>query len=176
MWSIIKADFVSHWHIGISLGDKLSSGNLVSSDFTLLIVKYELVLYSPENWDVSKVPLLEFFQSEFCVCDIISSRQLTQLHGTVFILDLAGLSLAHVKACTWSTLRLLGSITNGYPMKIKGVHFLHHPSIFNAIFAMAKLTMKPKLIKRVVNKFLVCQKLAQVWLNKFHDSGQVPRE
>lgn len=111
------------------------------------------------------------FRANFCVVDTISSRQMTQLHGAVFILDLGGLSTAHVKACTPSTLRQILGLTNGFPMNIKGIHFINHPSIFNVVFSMAKMFMKPKMIKRVSQRDIT--NLSNCLTLSFSVSGQV---
>lgn len=103
----------------------------------------------PENWDPAKMSLLEASKADFCSMDTVTSRQLTQLHGVVFVLDLAGLALSHVQSCTPFNLKTVINLSDGYPMKIKGIHFVNHPYIFNTVHSVAKMFMKKKMKKRV---------------------------
>lgn len=102
------------------------------------------------NWDQDTVPLIELLRSDFCVCDTISFRQLTQLKGIVMIMDLSGLSKAMFKACTLSNIRLMISLNDGFPMKIKEIHFINHPSFFGYFYSLAKPFLKKKLVQRVI--------------------------
>ncbi|XP_035700620.1 alpha-tocopherol transfer protein-like [Folsomia candida] len=109
----------------------------------------QVVLVKLENWDPAKMSLLEASKADFCSMDTVTSRQLTQLHGVVFVLDLAGLALSHVQSCTPFNLKTVINLSDGYPMKIKGIHFVNHPYIFNTVHSVAKMFMKKKMKKRI---------------------------
>lgn len=74
----------------------------------------------------------------------------TQINGVVVIMDFEGLSLKQVKAMGASTTnRLLTFIQEAMPIRLKEVHFVKQPFIFNMVWALIKPFVKDKLKKRV---------------------------
>lgn len=74
----------------------------------------------------------------------------TQINGVVVIMDFEGLSLKQVKGMgASSTSRLLTFIQEAMPIRMKEVHFVKQPFIFNMVWALIKPFVKEKLKKRV---------------------------
>ena len=67
----------------------------------------QILLWKPGNWNPKTTSFLEQLKSNFCIVDTISTRQQTQLQGTVVLYDLSGMGLSHVQACTPGNLRIL---------------------------------------------------------------------
>jgi hypothetical protein len=74
----------------------------------------------------------------------------TQRKGVVFINDLSGFGMQHVRAIKPGRLtQLVGLMNDGSPGRIKGVHLIFHPKIFGLIYQLAKPFLKEKLAKRI---------------------------
>lgn len=74
----------------------------------------------------------------------------TQVNGVVVIMDFEGLSLKQVKGMgATSTNRLLTFIQEAMPIRMKEVHFVKQPFIFNMVWALIKPFLKEKLKSRV---------------------------
>lgn len=67
-------------------------------------------------------------------------------------MDFDGLSLKHVKALnSGGTKRLLAFIQDAMPLRLKEVHFVKQPFIFNMVWALIKPFLREKLKNRVRN-------------------------
>lgn len=74
----------------------------------------------------------------------------TQINGVVVVMDFEGLSLKQVKAMTPTfTRRLLVFIQDAVPLRLKEVHFVKQPFIFNMVWTLFKPFVKEKLKTRV---------------------------
>lgn len=74
----------------------------------------------------------------------------TQINGVVVILDFEGLSMKQIKAMTpAATKRLLTFIQEAMPLRLKELHVVKQPFIFNLVWAMLKPFIKEKLKTRV---------------------------
>lgn len=75
----------------------------------------------------------------------------TQRNGVVFVYDLTGFGIRHVKAMKPSRLtQLVRMMQDGAPGKIKGIHLVFHPRVFGAIYQLVKPFLKEKITKRVL--------------------------
>lgn len=78
----------------------------------------------------------------------------SQITGVVVIMDFEGLSLKQVKALSPSyTKRLLTFIQDAMPLRLKEVHFVKQPFIFNMVWTLFKPFVKEKLKNRVRETF-----------------------
>jgi retinaldehyde-binding protein 1 len=74
----------------------------------------------------------------------------TQRKGIVFVHDLSGFGMQHVKAIKPGRLtRLIDLMQDGSPGRIKGIHMIFHPKIFGLIYQLVKPFLREKLSKRV---------------------------
>lgn len=74
----------------------------------------------------------------------------TQINGVVVIMDFDGLSLKQVSALSPSfSMKLLGFIQDAMPLRLKEVHMVKQPFIFNMVWAIFKPLIREKLKKRV---------------------------
>lgn len=81
---------------------------------------------------------------------IAQLEKTTQINGVVVVMDFDGLSLKQVRGMgAASTGRLLTFIQEAMPIRLKEVHFVKQPFIFNMVWALVKPFVKEKLKKRV---------------------------
>lgn len=89
----------------------------------------------------------------FSVHIIAQLEKSSQINGVVVIMDFDGLSLKQVKALSPSyTKRLLTFIQDAMPLRLKEVHFVKQPFIFNMVWTLFKPFVKEKLKNRVRKK------------------------
>lgn len=74
----------------------------------------------------------------------------TQVHGACVIFDMEGLSLQQ----TWQftpafAKRIVDWLQDSVPMRIKGIHIVNQPKIFQIVFALFKPFLREKLRNRI---------------------------
>lgn len=75
----------------------------------------------------------------------------TQVHGAVVIFDMDGLSLQQ----TWQftppfAKRIVDWLQDSVPLRIKAIHIVNQPKIFNMVFALFKPFFREKLRNRII--------------------------
>lgn len=75
----------------------------------------------------------------------------TQIHGAVVIFDMDGLSLQQ----TWQftppfAKRIVDWLQDSVPLRVKAIHVVNQPKIFNMVFALFKPFFREKLRNRIV--------------------------
>jgi retinaldehyde-binding protein 1 len=74
----------------------------------------------------------------------------SQINGVVVIMDFEAMSMKQVKALTPAyTKRLLTFIQDAMPVRLREVHFVKQPFVFNMVWTLFKPFVKDKLKKRV---------------------------
>lgn len=74
----------------------------------------------------------------------------TQVHGAVVIFDMDGLSLQQVWQFTPAfAKKIIDLIQECLPLRLKGLHIINQPKIFNMVFALFKPFLKEKLRGRI---------------------------
>jgi len=109
-----------------------------------------LVTYSGEVWDPSRVTADQIFRIFYLVHLAALQEPQSQICGVVVIMDFKGLGMKQVKGLSPSfSLRLLTFIQEAMPMRLKEVHFVNQPFLFNMVWQMFKPFVKDKLKKRM---------------------------
>lgn len=107
-------------------------------------------------WDTKKVTSDQIFRLFYLIHIAALVEESTQVRGVVVIMDFEGLGMSQVRALTpaWSK-RLLTFIQDAMPIRLKQVHIVNQPFIFNMVWTLFKPFVKEKLNKRVsCNKIL----------------------
>ncbi|XP_040074147.1 alpha-tocopherol transfer protein-like isoform X1 [Ixodes scapularis] len=100
-------------------------------------------------WDPQVCPLNEYFRAGIVVLECGLLNQMAQIAGVVGVADLDGLKISHLLYFTPSEIRkLIKLVQECYPLRLKGVYVVNNPALFELLFAVAKLFLKPKLLKR----------------------------
>ncbi|XP_069978324.1 alpha-tocopherol transfer protein-like isoform X2 [Penaeus vannamei] len=70
--------------------------------------------------------------------------------GTVLIIDVGGLTFQHAAQMTPPFVKkALTILQDGYPMRPKGLNYIHTPAAFDTVFSIFKSFMKEKMKKRI---------------------------
>uniref|UniRef100_A0A182U479 CRAL-TRIO domain-containing protein n=1 Tax=Anopheles melas TaxID=34690 RepID=A0A182U479_9DIPT len=101
-------------------------------------------------WDPKAVSSEQLFRVFFLIHLVAQLEPATQINGVVVVLDFDGLSLKQVKALSPSfSKRLITFIQDAMPLRLKEVHILKQPYIFNMVWALFKPFIREKLKSRL---------------------------
>lgn len=103
-----------------------------------------------ERWKHKEVTLDEVFKGCVIFLEASTLEPETQTHGAVVIFDMDGLSLQQ----TWQftpgfAKRIVDWLQDSVPMRIKGIHIVNQPKIFQIVFALFKPFLREKLRNRI---------------------------
>lgn len=110
----------------------------------------QLIVNCGKIWDTKKVTSEQLFRVFYLIHIAAMVEQNTQVRGVVVIMDFDGLGMSQVRALTpaWSK-RLLTFIQDAMPLRLKEVHMVNQPFIFNMVWTLFKPFVREKLSKRV---------------------------
>ncbi|XP_076242878.1 retinaldehyde-binding protein 1 [Calliopsis andreniformis] len=109
-----------------------------------------LIVNSGKTWDPSKVSADQILRLFYLVHDVAMLEPETQIFGTVVIMDFNGLSMKQVMGLTPSfSMKLLNFIQDAMPLRLKEVHIVKQPFLFNMVWQMFKPFVREKLKKRM---------------------------
>lgn len=109
-----------------------------------------LVVHCGKVWDPKKVTSEQIFRLFYLIHVAALVEPNSQVRGVIVIMDFDGLGMSQVRALTpsWSK-RLLTFIQDAMPLRLKEVHVVNQPFIFNMVWTLFKPFVKEKLSKRV---------------------------
>lgn len=92
----------------------------------------------------------QLFRIFFLIHEAAILEPETQVRGGVVIMDFDGLSMKQIMALTPSfSMKLLTFIQEAMPCRLKEIHIVKQPFIFNMVWNIFKPFIKEKLKKRV---------------------------
>lgn len=103
-----------------------------------------------EKWKHKEVSLDEVFKGCVIFLEAAMIEPETQVHGAVVIFDMDGLSLQQ----TWQftpqfAKRIVDWLQDAVPLRIKAIHIVNQPKIFQVVFALFKPFLREKLRNRI---------------------------
>jgi len=109
-----------------------------------------MIVHCGKIWDTKKVTSEQMFRLFYLVHVAALVEENTQIRGAVVIMDFDGLGMSQVRALSpsWSK-RLLTFIQDAMPIRLKQVHIVNQPFIFNMVWTLFKPFVKDKLNKRM---------------------------
>eukprot|EP00099_Drosophila_melanogaster_P018813 NP_609967.1 uncharacterized protein Dmel_CG10237, isoform B [Drosophila melanogaster] len=110
-----------------------------------------LVLELGKRWKHKQVTLDEVFKGAVLFLEAAMLEPETQICGAVVIFDMDGLSLQQ----TWQftppfAKRIVDWLQDSVPLRIKAIHIVNQPKIFQVVFALFKPFLKEKLRSRII--------------------------
>ncbi|XP_020286488.1 clavesin-1 [Pseudomyrmex gracilis] len=101
-------------------------------------------------WDPSKVTCDQLFRVFYLIHLMALDEPEAQIFGAAVIMDFDGLSMKQVMGLTPAfSMRLLSFIQDAMPLRLKEVHIVKQPFLFNMVWQMFKPFVKEKLKKRM---------------------------
>ncbi|XP_015127409.1 alpha-tocopherol transfer protein-like isoform X2 [Diachasma alloeum] len=110
-----------------------------------------LIIELGKKWKHNKVSLDEVFKGAVLYLEAAMLEPISQIAGAVVIFDMDGLSLQQ----TWQftppfAKRIVDWLQDAVPLRIKNIHIVNQPYIFNMVFALFKPFLRAKLKERIV--------------------------
>lgn len=102
-------------------------------------------------YDPSRITITDVIKISYMISDtLLWEDDASIIAGQIVVIDLKGLSFAHIGQCTPSILKkMTSSIQEAYPIRQKGIHFINPSSGFETIYKMFCNFMSSKIRKRV---------------------------
>ncbi|KAG4073049.1 hypothetical protein HA402_009468 [Bradysia odoriphaga] len=109
-----------------------------------------LVIELGKKWKHKEVSLDEVFKGCVIFLEAAMIEPETQVHGAVVVFDMDGLSLQQ----TWQftpqfAKRIVDWLQDAVPLRIKAIHIVNQPKIFQVVFALFKPFLREKLRNRI---------------------------
>ncbi|VVC46010.1 Hypothetical protein CINCED_3A010307 [Cinara cedri] len=110
-----------------------------------------LVLELGKKWKHKKCTLDEVFKGAVLFLEAAIMEPATQVAGAQVIFDMDGLSLQQ----TWQfspqfAKRIVDWLQDSVPARVKGIHIVNQPVIFNIVFNLFKPFLREKLRSRII--------------------------
>ncbi|XP_065356435.1 alpha-tocopherol transfer protein-like [Calliphora vicina] len=104
-----------------------------------------------KQWNHKLIPIDDVFSSSTLCSELLQLEPQTQINGIVYIMDMVGLSFSQALHFTpYKAKRLLDHIQNNIPLRVKALHIVNQPRIFQPIFAAAKPFFTSKFANRII--------------------------
>lgn len=101
-------------------------------------------------WDPSQVSTDQLLRILYLIHLVALLEPETQIRGAVVIMDYKDLGYRQIRAFTPTfAMKLMTFIQDAMPLRLKEVHFVHNPMLFNVVWKVIKPMVKEKLNKRV---------------------------
>ncbi|XP_063698391.1 retinaldehyde-binding protein 1 isoform X2 [Culicoides brevitarsis] len=101
-------------------------------------------------WDPNAVSVDQMFRMFYLIHLLAQLEPESQVNGVVVVMDYENMGLKQVKAMTpGSTKRLITFIQDAMPLRMKEVHMIKQPYVFNMVWSVVKPFLKEKLKNRI---------------------------
>ena len=109
-----------------------------------------MVVNCGQAWDPKNINSDQLFRVFYLVHVAAQMEPASQVRGVVVIMNFDGLGMKQAKSLTPAfSKRLLTFIQEAMPLRLKQVHFINQPFIFNMVWTLFKPFIRDKLRSRV---------------------------
>ncbi|XP_058031479.1 alpha-tocopherol transfer protein [Ahaetulla prasina] len=109
-----------------------------------------VVIYRIAQWDPNIFTVYDLFRVSIMLSELIIREPDTQRNGVKVIFDLQGWKFAHAFQITPAvTKKIAFTLTDGFPIKVRGIHVVREPLIFYHVFNLIKHFLPEKLKARI---------------------------
>lgn len=116
-----------------------------------------LVVHCGQSWDPKLVNSDQLFRLFYLIHIAAQVEPQSQVRGVVVIMDFDGLGMKQVRALSPSfSKRLLTFIQEAMPLRLKQVHMVNQPFLFNMVWTLFKPFVREKLKGRVSLLSYIC--------------------
>lgn len=110
-----------------------------------------LIIELGKKWKHNKCSLDEVYKGCVLYLEAAMLEPTSQIAGTVVIFDMDGLTLQQ----TWQftppfAKRIVDWLQDAMPLRVKNIHIINQPYIFNMVFALFKPFLREKLKSRII--------------------------
>jgi len=132
------------------------------------------------KWNPKEVTLEDMFKSIMVAIEIAMMEPKTQVGGVNVIINMEGLSLSHVYQFSPSMAKLIVDwVQECAPVRLRGIHIINQPYLFNMLYAFFKPFLGEYLKKRLTfhgTDFKgLCEKIGKASLpGKFEGVANIP--
>ncbi|XP_017882037.2 alpha-tocopherol transfer protein-like [Ceratina calcarata] len=110
-----------------------------------------LIIELGKKWKHNKCNLDEVFKGCVLYLEAAMLEPSTQIAGAIVIFDMDGLTLQQ----TWQftppfAKRIVDWLQDAVPLRIKNIHIINQPYVFNMVFALFKPFLREKLKSRII--------------------------
>jgi len=109
-----------------------------------------VIYFKVSNWHPATCSIEEYVNIFVLLLEKAVDELDTQISGIKLVADLNGFNLSHLTAVNFGTLVKCAKLLSGaVPIRMKGIHFINAPKIFNALYYAFKILFPEKLRKRL---------------------------
>uniref|UniRef100_A0A8C5SIZ9 Alpha tocopherol transfer protein n=1 Tax=Laticauda laticaudata TaxID=8630 RepID=A0A8C5SIZ9_LATLA len=109
-----------------------------------------VVFYRIAQWDPQIFTAYDLFRVSIMLSELIIREPDTQRNGVKTIFDLQGWKFAHAFQITPAVIRKIAFVlTDGFPLKVRGIHLIREPLIFYHVFNLIKHFLSEKVKARI---------------------------
>lgn len=110
----------------------------------------QIVVVRPGRWNPDTYSIAEAFKLSLMFFEKLTEDEEVQVNGMVVILDYSDMTMRHAKQLNpLLTRKMADAIQNALPLRLKAIHYVNQPKIFDIIFGFFKPFMSDKMLKRL---------------------------
>ncbi|MCI4386256.1 hypothetical protein PGIGA_G00060240 [Pangasianodon gigas] len=109
-----------------------------------------VLIYRIGQWNPKEFSAYEVFRVSLITSELIVQESETQRNGIKAIFDLQGWCFSHALQITPSlAMKISCVLTDSFPLKVRGIHFINEPRFFRPVFTMIKPLLPEKIKQRI---------------------------
>ncbi|XP_037659413.1 alpha-tocopherol transfer protein [Choloepus didactylus] len=110
----------------------------------------KVLIYRIAHWDPKVFTAYDAFRVSLITSELIVQEVETQRNGIKAVFDLEDWQFSHALQITPSVAKNIAAVlTDSFPLKVRGIHFVNEPIIFQAVFSMIKPFLTEKIKQRI---------------------------